>query len=288
MNIYEMVTNRIIKELEHGVIPWEKPWTGVRSGAFNRISKHPYSILNQMLLYRPGEYATYKQWQSLGGKIKKGEKAQFVVFWKMLQMEEENENGGKTKKIIPYLKYINVFHIDQVEGVEPLKQPFKEVKSIDEADEIINDYVEREGIKFNAIASNEAYYSPLNDMVVVPLKEQYNDIEEYYSTTFHELVHSTGHATRLNRLTSGVNAAFGSEVYSKEELIAEIGTAAMLNYLGIETKKTFRNSTAYIQSWLQVLKNDNKFVVSAGGKAEKAVDFILGEKSAYDSSQLLS
>lgn len=276
-NVYEMVTNRIIEELEKGRIPWEKPWTGVRSGAFNRVSKKPYSLLNQMLLKNEGEYATFKQWSELGGKIRKGEKSEIVVFWKIFEKEETNNKGETVKVNIPLLRYINVFHISQVEGVEPLKQPFNEVTPIDDADKIIIDYVTREHITFEEKASDKAFYSPSRDAVVVPMKQQYKYINEYYSTTFHELTHSTGHVSRLNRLEAGVVAAFGSETYSKEELVAEIGSATILNTLGIETTRTFRNSAAYIQSWLQVLRNDNKFIVSAASKAEKAVDYILGE-----------
>ena len=109
------------------------------------------------------------------------------------------------------------------------------------------------------------------------MKPQFQVVNEYYSTTFHEITHSTGHKTRLDRLQTGQVAAFGSEEYSKEELVAEIGSATLMNLLGIETVKTFRNTAAYIQSWLNVLKNDNKFIVSASSKAEKAVNFILGE-----------
>lgn len=274
-NVYEIVTNRIIEELEKGVIPWEKPWTGIRSGAFNRVSKKPYSLLNQMLLKHTGEYATFKQWQNLGGRIKKGAKSEIVVFWKILQVEEEKENGEKENKNVPVLRYFNVFHISQVDGVEPLKIPFSDVEPIEGAEKIIKDYVNREHINFEECANDKAYYSPSRDCVVVPKKEQYKFINEYYSTTFHELVHSTGHKSRLDRLTTGANAAFGSETYSKEELVAEIGSANIMNLLGIETTKTFRNTVAYIQSWLQVLKNDNRFIVSAASKAEKAVDYIL-------------
>ena len=204
-------------------------------------------MINQMLLKHTGEYATFKQWQDLGGQVKK----------------------------IPMLRYYNVFHITQVEGVKPLERPFAEVKPIEEGDKIIIDYITREHIKFDECASNEAYYSPSQDRVVVPMKEQYKAINEYYSTTFHELTHSTGHQSRLNRLQTGAVAAFGGEEYSKEELVAEIGSASLMNMLGIETTKTFRNSAAYIQSWLKVLKNDNKFIVSAASKAEKAVNYIL-------------
>ena len=107
-SIYEMVTDRIIEQLENGIIPWEKPWTGIRSGAFNRVSKKSYSLLNQMLLKHEGEYATFKQWQDLGGKVRKGEKSEIIVFWKVLTVEEEQEDGIKTVKQIPLLRYINV------------------------------------------------------------------------------------------------------------------------------------------------------------------------------------
>lgn len=277
-NVYEMVTARIIAELEKGNIPWQKPWTGVRSGAYNRITKKPYSIINQILLKYSGEYATFKQWQDLGGHIKKGEKSEIVVFWKIYQKEETNEGTGeKEVRKIPVLKYYNVFHISQVEGVKPLEVPFKEVEPIEEADKIITMYVNREHLDFKELPSNKAFYSPSNDRVVVPMKEQYENINEYYSTTFHELAHSTGHKSRLDRLETGAIASFGSETYSKEELVAEIGSASLMNMLGIETPQTFKNSTAYIQNWLQVLKNDNKFIVSASSRAEKAVNFILGE-----------
>ena len=238
-NVYEMVTARIIAELEKGNIPWEKPWTGVRSGAYNRISKKPYSIINQMLLQHTGEYATFKQWTDLGGHIRKGEKSEFVVFWKILEKEETNEDTGeKEVRKIPMLRYYNVFHISQVDGVEPLTLPFAEVEPIEAADKIITEYIEREHITFEECASNEAFYSPSRDRVVVPMKQQYKHINEYYSTTFHELTHSTGHKNRLDRLHTGADAAFGSETYSKEELVAEIGSASLMNLLGIETVRT--------------------------------------------------
>ncbi len=275
-SIYEMVTERIINELENGVIPWRKPWTGGRGGAYNRISRKPYSLINQMILNHTGEYATFKQWASVGGKVKKGAKSEFIVFWKICQVEETKEDGSKEIKNIPMLRYYNVFHISQVEGVEPLEEPFAEVEPVAEADRIISEYVSREQLEFIEEITDEAYYSPSRDLVHVPSKEQYQNINEYYSTTFHELVHSTGHAKRLNRLTTGVNAAFGGTEYSKEELTAEIGSANLLNLLGIETIHSFQNSAAYIKSWLQVLRNDTKFIISAASKAEKAVVYILG------------
>ena len=277
-NIYEEVTNRIIKQLESGIIPWHKPWSGVASGAYNRISKKPYSLLNQMLLEHDGEYATYKQWSDLGGKIKKGEKSEIVVFWKILKVEEIKD-GKVEKKTIPLLKYINVFHVSQVEGVEPKTTKLIEHKPIEEAEKIKNDYASRENLLIKELITDRAFYSPSKDFIQVPCKEQYKDIMEFYSTLFHEMVHSTGHRDRLKRLDCSVQfASFGSEDYSKEELIAEIGSAFLMNHIGIETSKTFKNSTAYIQSWLEVLKNDNRFIVSASSKAEKAMKYILGIK----------
>lgn len=275
-NIYEEITNRIISQLEKGEIPWHKPWSGVVSGAYNRVSKKPYSLLNQMILQHDGEYATYKQWSELGGKVKKGEKAEIVVFWKILQVEE-TKDGKVEKKSIPLLKYINVFHISQIDGVEPKDMKLIEHNSIEEAEQIKTAYADREHLIIKEIVTDRAFYSPSRDYIQVPCKEQYKDVMEFYSTLFHEMVHSTGHRDRLGRLDLNAKlASFGSEEYSKEELIAEIGSAFLMNHIGIETAKTFKNSAAYIQNWLQVLRNDNKFIVSASSKAEKAMKYILG------------
>ena len=278
-SIYEMVTDRIIEQLEQGCIPWQRPWTGVQSDAYNIVSNRPYSLLNQMLLKHTGSYGTFKQWQELGGHIRKGEKSEMIVFWKIYPIEEVQENGTKIIKNIPLLKYINVFHISQIDGVEAKEKPIVHIEPIEEAERIKEEYKAREHIEIREIVSNKAFHSPLGDYIQVPCKEQYTAIEEFYSTLFHEMVHSTGHKTRLDRLETGSNAHFGSETYSKEELTAELGSASLLNMLGIETPKTFKNSSAYIQSWLRVLRNDSRFIVSASSKAEKAVNYIL-EKEA--------
>lgn len=280
-SVYEMVTDRIIELLESGVIPWRNPWTGVRSGAFNRISKKPYSLLNQMLLKFDGEYATFKQWLDLGGHIRKGEHSEIVVFWKIQPIEEEQEDGTKIVKQIPLLRYYNVFHISQVDGVEPLQEEElnNDIEPIEKAENVLHDYWTRENITVKHMAGNRAYYSPTLDMICLPLFEQFCDSSEYYSTTFHESVHSTMKENRCNRAEDrkGKNVAFGSQDYSREELCAEIWSATILNIIGIETKNSFTNSAAYIQNWLSVLRNDVKFVVSASSKAEKAVKYILGE-----------
>lgn len=279
INVYELVTNRIIEQLENNIVPWEKPWSGTLDGAFNRVSKKPYSILNQMLLKYNGEYATFKQWQELGGHIRKAEKSEIIVFWKMYPIKEKQDDGTEIIKTIPLLKYINVFHISQVDGVEPLKQKVThDIEPIDKAEKILNDYWNRENITIEHVKGDKAFYSPMFDKIQLPLFEQFKQSEEYYSTAFHESVHSTMKTSRCNRQEDrkGKVVSFGSEEYSKEELVAEVGSAQLMNIVGIETTKSFRNSTAYIQSWLKVLRNDNKFIVSASSKAEKAVNYILG------------
>ena len=278
-SVYEMVTERIISQLEQGIIPWEKPWSGARSGAYNRITKKPYSLLNQLLLKHDGEYATFAQWKNLGGKIRKGEKSEIITFWKVLPIEEEKADGTKEEKLIPFLRYYNVFHISQVEGVEPLTDNLnEEIEPIEEADKILNDYITREGIKLEHMISDKAYYSPTFDKIHLPLLEQFKNVNEYYSTAFHEATHSTMTKDRCDRKQEIKLLEFGSEDYSKEELVAEMGSAFIMNSLGLETAGTFKNSTAYIQSWINVLRNDVKFVVSASSKAEKAVKYILNEK----------
>lgn len=277
-DIYEMVTDRIIEQLEKGYIPWQKPWTGVHDGAYNRISNKPYSLLNQMLLSKTGEYASFKQWTELGGHIRKGEKAEIVTFWKIQQIEEENEDGEKIIKQLPLLRYYNVFHISQVEGVEPKNIDLNELQPIEEAERIKTEYMQREHIKILEKVTDKAFYSPSLDYIQVPCKEQYQNIEEFYSTLFHEMTHSTGHKNRLDREDVKDCMYFGSENYSKEELCAELGSAFLINKLGIASSKSFNNSTAYIQSWLRVLKNDKKFIISASSRAEKAVKYILNEQ----------
>ena len=128
-NVYQMVTDRIIAELEKGLIPWRKPWSGTKEGAYNRVTGKPYSLLNQLLLKHQGEYATYKQIQEAGGHVRKGEKSEIVVFWKIQSIKEETEDGTEEVKQIPLLKYYNVFHVaTQCEGIEP--KPIAELKEL--------------------------------------------------------------------------------------------------------------------------------------------------------------
>ena len=274
MDIYAEITARIIDQMENGIIPWQKPWVA-NGKAISHATGKAYSLLNQMLLGRPGEYLTFKQCQEAGGRVRKGEKSSMVVFWKWIEQEDE-ETGEK--KEVPFLRYYNVFHIDQCEGISA-KHTTERVlpdgaDTLATAQDIIYDYLSREGVKMTHQEGDKAFYRPATDEVVLPIRKQFVSTAEYYSTVFHELTHSTGHPSRLNRLTRP--SFFGTEDYSKEELVAEIGASALVNYVGLETANSLRNNTAYIQNWLTVLKGDKRFIVSASGKAEKAVNLILG------------
>ena len=271
MDLFKIITDRMVAEMEQGIIPWQKPWLAA-GAAISHTTGKPYSLLNQMLLGRAGKYLTFKQVQQEGGYVRKGEKSSMVVFWKWIDKEDEETREVKQ---IPFLRYYNVFHVDQCEGITAkhnANHPHN-ANTDAAAEAIIVDYVRREGVHMEHVEGDRAFYRPSTDSITLPLLAQFAETAEYYGTAFHEMVHSTGHTKRLNRLDA--TAFFGSESYSKEELIAEIGAAALVNHVGLETDKSFSNNAAYVQNWLQALKTDKRFIVSAAGKAEKAVDYIL-------------
>lgn len=271
------ITSRILSEMEKGIIPWQRPWTGTAQGPISHATGKAYSLLNQFLLAEPGEYITFLQAKQEGGHVRKGEKGKTIYLWKQAKVTEEKD-GETIEKMVPVLKSYTVFHINQCEGIKPKYPPEerKQLEPIQEAETILENYINREHIDLNVSRlNNEAYYSLGKDSITIPALENYTQIEEYYSTAFHEMTHSTGHPSRLDRLKTGVAAAFGGQEYSKEELVAEIGAATLVNHCGIETSKSFRNSAAYIQSWMKALKNDPTMLVIAAGKADKAVQFIL-------------
>lgn len=292
MDVQSMVTERIIAQLEKGIIPWKKPWgiskSGKRDGAFSHVTGKPYSLMNQILLPLSGEWLTFNEAKKEGGNVIKGSKASFVVFWKLFPKTETDEKGREKNVMIPFLRYYNVFHVSQCENINPRfkreEQEESTIKPHEHAEGISRTYINREKITMHDSGlSNRAFYSPSDDAITVPALSQFSEISEYYSTKFHEIVHSTGHSSRLARLDK--KAAFGSEDYSKEELVAEIGASALVSHCGIESASSFSNNVAYIQSWLSALQNDKNMIVSAASRAEKAVKFILDEKEGEEQEQ---
>ena len=290
---YQMVTDRICELLEQGFIPWEKPWAMTKTSAWSGHDGHVYSLLNQFMLADPkkkykgfdemmadvaGEWVTFNQAQERGGNVRKGEHGRRVIFFSMVPTKDAD--GNETDKVHPLIKWTTVFKVSQCEGIEQkwhtdagMLYDFDGNKT---AEDVAADYLQREGVKLQHAHRDRACYSPKTDTVLMPLREQFAINAEYYSTLFHELTHSTGHPNRLARIITP--AAFGSEEYSAEELVAEIGSASIMGTLGIENNLTFRNSAGYIQNWLKALRNDKRLIVTAAAKAEKAIKLILDVK----------
>lgn len=274
-DIYQAVTDRIIAALESGTVPWRKTWAA--DSHFNPVSKTVYRGINPFLLsltamergYSDPRWMTFKQMTAKGGSFKKLEdderqKSTMVVFWKIF--EDKNDPDKK----IPMLRYFNVFNVEQIEGLdlEPLDK--EEFEPIGRAKAIIDHMPKAPPIVHGG---DRAFYIPKDDKVQLPSPESFDKAESYYATAFHELVHSTGHKSRLNRPEVMDTSRFGSERYAREELVAELGASMLLSKCEIEPN--FDNSAAYIASWLKALKDDRKLIISAGGKAQRASDFIL-------------
>lgn len=273
LTVNEIVTQRIIDKLQAGIIPWRRPWSS-NGQAVNWNSQRAYTGINTLLL-DPGEYATFPQIEAAGGKVKKGSKASIVVFWKWPEKKEETESSEvETGRGKPYMRYYNVFNVlTQCEGLKSRRKDETFVNDpIQAAEQIKEGYKDCPPVTF---APGKAFYRPSTDIISIPALSDYRKPQEYYCTMFHEMIHSTGHKKRLDR--DGVQgiAAFGSETYSKEELIAELGAAMLCTEAGIDND-TIDNSAAYIQSWLRALKNDTGLIIKASGSAKKAADFILG------------
>jgi antirestriction protein ArdC len=290
---YKAITRSILASLKNGSVPWQKPWKAPRRGfnpnvQHNAVSGRPYRGMNVITLwaesaengYESNAWMTYKQAQKLGGNVKRGQSGTTVSFWKFEEVEEVDPVTKKTKRTRRVtLRMFYVFNLDQTEGC---KLPKRKASGADEepfdvielAQGVADNYVQNGGPSLAYDGIDSAYYRPATDAVHVPEFKQFNSPGEAYATLFHELGHSTGHESRLDRLDPGVKlAAFGSEDYSKEELVAEFTAAFLCAETGIDNTRD--NSVAYIANWLRVLDNDPKMAMQAASKAQKASDLIL-------------
>jgi antirestriction protein ArdC len=287
-DVYKKITGRIVAQLDKGEIPWARPWA-LTNPVINYVSRRPYSLLNSMLLPLPGEYLSAKQIETLGGEIKKGEKPHQVVFAKKFGVEKKQAKkgeAGKTEtksktKVCTFLRFYEVYHLSQITGIETkIKEGMRENNPIEKADAIIQDYVERSKVIFKVKKSDRAFYRTALDMIVMPELKQFIDANSFYCTAFHEMAHSTGHSSRLNRPNFS-EAAFGSENYGREELCAEIASANVMAVAGLETEKTFKNTASYIQNWKTAIKNDPQAIVKAAQQAKAAANLILNHVETY-------
>ena len=270
---YEIVTEAIVKQLESGVVPWRKPWrTGMPA---NLVSRKEYRGINIFLLgvqgYGSRYWLSYRQAQALGGNVMKGERGSKAVFWRIGEYQKENAETAEieTHKSI-LLRYYTIFNLEQCEGIKS-PEPVPTIHPIGECEHIVNSMPNPPG--FEQLA--QACYRPSTDSVGMPARSASESGEAYYSTLFHELTHSTGHPSRLARDGIMQHNPFGSEDYSKEELVAEMGAAMLCGVAGIESQ-TLGNSAAYLQSWVSRLRSDSRLVVWAASQAQKAADYILG------------
>jgi antirestriction protein ArdC len=279
-DIYEAITGRFIEQLKRGTVPWQKPWFAVQ----NIISRKPYRGINALLLgstdYQSPFWISFRQALDLGGHVKKGEKSTPVVYYKILEKRDEagkmalRDDGRPVR--IPFLRWANVFNLDQTEGIQApaitanqgTSPPHERAASI----------VENARLCPIHHAGFAACYSAKDDVIRIPAPSSFHSQEDYYHTLYHEMTHASGLGSRLSREGVTERARFGSERYSKEELVAELGAAFLSNEAGILDSVRFENSAAYLASWTQKLENDPRMIVSAASQAQKASDFIMGIK----------
>jgi antirestriction protein ArdC len=283
-DLYAEVTNQIIAMLDKGVVPWRSPILGRQTAGLpqNLESTKPYRGVNVFLLaltawskgYGSSFWLTFNQAKAKGGTVRKGEKSSMVVFWK--QYETTDTDTGDAKKI-PVLRYYNVFNVEQCDGIAapdaPSFQP-TDFKPVEEAEKMVKGYADAPAIEHGG---QQAFYRPGTDTVRLPEPARFASSEEYYSTLFHELAHSTGHSKRLDRKLDTEPKPFGSADYGKEELIAEMAAAFLCGHAGIKPA-VIENQAAYLQGWLKQLKQDKKLVIAAAGAAQKAADWICGAR----------
>lgn len=275
--VYEIITERILELMETGTVPWKKPWDVPEPK--NLISKKVYRGINYFLLSSVGSeyFLTFNQIKTLNGSLRKGSKSYPVIFWKPTKYTTKDDPDEEKTGLM--LRYYTVFSVGDVEGITvPITSEIPSVHtSIEIADKLITEMPDAPTIVHEGA---HAFYSPVKDSVTVPPKEKFFASEAYYGTLFHELIHSTGHKSRLARKGVTDSDGFGSQLYGEEELIAEMGAAYLCGIAHINS--VLENNAAYIKGWMDSIKANPKLLISAAGKAQRAVDFITGKESMQE------
>lgn len=283
-DIYSEITEKIIAALKAGTVPWRRPWAA-GSMPLSMSTGRPYRGVNVFILGMTAQieghgspwWGTYNQIAERDGQIRKGEKSTMIILWRPI---EKKDAAGKVVERFMVLRSYNVFNEDQAEWAPEARRPRAivtgDANPIEACDALVAGYLVGSGGRLGTgpkvrTGGDEAYYSSRTDHVQMPERRDFLTSEGYYSALFHELAHSTGHSTRLNREGIVEGHRFGDEMYSKEELIAEMGAAMMCGLAGIE-QVTLENSAAYIASWIRVFDEDAKVLVQAGAAAQRAVD----------------
>lgn len=289
-DVYAIVTDSIIEALEAGTVPWSRPWRDVGGKPVSLATGKPYRGVNVFLLtlqsmskgYSSPYWLTFKQAKERGGSVRKGEKGTQIVLWK--PVKKEGDEGERKDYML--LRYYTVFNAEQCDGIEtPALPALAEHDPIADAQTVVDRFIGVLNGPALAHGGDRAYYSPLLDRVQMPLMGAFETPEHYYGTTFHELAHSTGHTSRLDRGMTEP-APFGSADYSREELIAEMTAAFLCGETGIEVN--ISHHASYIASWLTALQNDRKLVIQAAAAAQKAADCVLGTSFAKEEADTAS
>ena len=292
--VYEYVKENLLKKLEEAIekgdeFQWIKPWNGYLF-PMRFSSKEPYRGINLITLSKTGYYLTLNEIKKNKGRLKKGAKSEAIYFWQFNEKQNDKEIDESTiemeeKKNTCIFKYYRVFHQSDIEGIEfPKPKTLYELGEENNlAEKIIKKYSE-EIVPIKEIdGSNDAYYSMGTDEIYIPKRKQFKSNELFYGVVFHEMTHSTGHESRLNRLKG---SKFGDIQYSKEELVAEIGSALLSAYCGLKNQTIINNNIAYLKSWYENIKEEGaKELTIAGQKAQKAMDFII-EKTILEESKI--
>lgn len=274
--VYAEITQAFLDTIETGgTVPWRKGWRvdGILPANFQ--SKRPYRGFNSLWLgliqqvrgYSTPYWSTYRAAEKSGGQVRKGEKSTTAILWKFLAVEDQ-KNPGKTKRV-PMLKTFPIFNLDQIDGLEYVRPEIEEREPSGFPDWLREQYVEPPA--FQQIETDRAYYSPASDLVVVPASWQFVSELAEIETVAHEYVHSTGHPSRLGRFDL---SWFEKQDYAKEELVAEIGAAMLMQQYGVDPDVPMM--AAYVQGWQRAISDDPSLIVSAAQKAQKAVDRITG------------
>jgi antirestriction protein ArdC len=283
---YAEITNQILALLEGGTVIWHQPWKTTDGLPTSLATGKLYRGINIFLLqfdamlkgYSSNLWGTYKQITERGGQVRKGEKSTQIVFWKILRKDQEVDGEIKTKRI-PMLRTYNVFNIDQADWAEDARLPQvaerTQVDILEHAETLLTDYLAK-GPSLGH-GGSRAFYRQATDHIQMPQRDDFVNAEEYYSTLYHEVTHSTGHSKRLARdgIAEGTFGSFGDPVYSFEELVAEMGAAMLSGVAGIH-QTTLPASAAYLAHWVKALKEDSKIIVQAANQAQKAMDLVLG------------
>jgi antirestriction protein ArdC len=291
-DLYQQITDRIIGQLEKGVAPWQQPWATIGGGLpTNVVSRKHYRGINTLLLwdaagehgYQSDLWGTYRQWDMLGGHVKRGERATKIIFWNLTNKTSIDQKTGEEKdEKLFFCKEYSVFNLSQCSGDAldrfRVARPATNFIDCGPAEEAIA----ATGAEIRH-GGNRAFFNTTHDFIQMPIKEAFNSSAEYYACVLHELAHWTGHESRLNRINQ--LARFGDATYAAEELVAELAAAFLTAGLNIPNDRTLNNATAYLGHWLSILRSDSRAIFTAATAASKAADYIMAFSRAVETEE---